>query len=540
MERLDLGRLTGRATEDTQMTPHRTTFRTTPRTSARLRLGLLGAAVAGLVGSTGTAAPAAAAGPEVYPVSGGVLTLDGHGYGHGRGMSQWGAQGAATQGVSSATILDTYYPGTKATVLPQPRMRIVLTGVGKEGRLPTSAGTGDGRYECDSASDSASVRCRLQVVPAHGLTVKDAGSGAKTTLPTTIGGHTVKRWRVVNTGSALKLQALRKDWEAYRIDGQAPTKGPLTFAGTHPSVRYLDGSVRTYRGKVSAVWTGSTRVARVNVVGLEDYLLSVVPQESPASWEPAALEAQAVAARSYSTASRNSRTGQDWHLCDSTYCQVYGGSTLTPSGGTPVAQESARTTAAVSATRSSVRTYGGTVVRAEFGAANGGWSVSGGVSWLPAREDPWDGVVPNSAHTWSTQVQVSTLAARYGLASLDELVVLSRDGHGSWGGRVQDVELRGTSASGAAITVRTTGDGIRATAGLRSSWWKPQAASRAAAEAVQPAAAEAVLPAAAEAVLPAAAEAVLPAAAEAVQPAAAEAVQPAAEPSSPGSATPLR
>jgi len=449
-----------------------------PARPGRARRAVLAAVAVGLAawGGPAAASPAAAApASEVYPVPAArVLTVDGYGYGHGRGLSQWGAQGAATLGVPAERILATYYPGTVATVLPGAPIRIALTGLGKEGRLPTAAGAGDGRYECDSASSSAPVRCRLEVVPAAGLTVSDATSGARQTLPTTVAGLAVTGWRVLNTGAALQLQALTSGWVDYRVQGRAPSRGPVTFGGTHPSVRYLDGSVRTYRGTVSAVWTGATRVVRVNEVGLEKYLRSVVPQEAPPTWRPAALQAQAVAARSFSAASRVARRGQLWHLCDSNACQVYAGTTLVPPGRAPVPQELGSTDAAISATRASVRTYAGAVVRAEFGSSNGGWSVSGGVPWLPARADPWDGVLPGTTHSWQAQLPAAPLEARFGLARLDELVVLSRDGRGALGGRVLTVELRGVTSTGVATTVRTTGAAVSAAAGLRSPWFQPR------------------------------------------------------------------
>ena len=50
---------------------------------------------------------------EVWPIGpGSTIAVDGHGYGHGRGMSQYGSEGAAQQGLTAAQIMDFYYPGT--------------------------------------------------------------------------------------------------------------------------------------------------------------------------------------------------------------------------------------------------------------------------------------------------------------------------------------------------------------------------------------------------------------------------------------------
>lgn len=45
------------------------------------------------------------------------ISVQGHGWGHGVGMSQWGAYGMASQGFKCSQILDFYYPGTKLVTL---------------------------------------------------------------------------------------------------------------------------------------------------------------------------------------------------------------------------------------------------------------------------------------------------------------------------------------------------------------------------------------------------------------------------------------
>ena len=435
----------------------------------------------------GTASATAATGAtEVYAVPADrVLRLRGHGYGHGRGMSQWGSQGAALQGVSAGTILDTYYPGTAAEVRSSGRIRVALTRAGVEGLRPTAAGAGDGRYECDRTSPVPAVACRLEVLPAPGLTAR-LGTAAPVVLPAAVAAGPVVRWRVVNEADGLRLQHLvGTAWGTWA----SSAAGPVEFDDpAHvQQVRYDDGdgrdatyaAVHAYRGTVSAVRVSSTRMVRVNTVALEDYLRSVVPKESPPSWAPASLQAQSVAARSYATHLRQNRAGRAWEICDSTSCQVYTGSRVALPGRAPVAQEQASTDAAVARTAGEVRTYRGAVVRAEFSSSNGGFSTSGGAAWLPAKADPWDAAPGNTSATWSADLPASALEARFGLARLDALAVLRRDGGGEWGGRVLDVELRGLDRGGQPVAVRTTGAGIVAVAplvagkGLRSAWFRP-------------------------------------------------------------------
>ena len=58
---------------------------------------------------------------------GDALVITGHGWGHGVGMSQWGAYGYALHGWDATRILAHYYPGTTLGRTPPPRSRVLLT-----------------------------------------------------------------------------------------------------------------------------------------------------------------------------------------------------------------------------------------------------------------------------------------------------------------------------------------------------------------------------------------------------------------------------
>ena len=58
---------------------------------------------------------------------------------------------------------------------------------------------------------------------------------------------------------------------------------------------------------------------------MDDYVQGVVPAEMPASWEPEAVQAQAVAARTYAAWHRARSGDRYYQICDTTSCQVYGG-----------------------------------------------------------------------------------------------------------------------------------------------------------------------------------------------------------------------
>ena len=419
-----------------------------------LLAAVLGAAALPLVGAGRAAAgpaavPHAVTGSETTPVpADGVLHLEGHGWGHGHGLSQWGAQGAALSGLTATAILDRSYPGTAQVALPSRTLRVQLT--------------------ADEGRDTV-------VWAADGLAVSDAG-GAPATLPT---GAPYQRWRAVVGSPSYSLQSYDgSSWSTY---GGALT-GPVVFTDAAALVRVglPDGTSRGYRGSVSAVRTGATSQVTVDTLSIEDYLRGVVPRESPSSWQPAALQAQAVAARSYASyLADHAPSGRGYDLCDSDACQVYGGAVLYAGSGSS-ALEAATTDAAVAATAGVVRTWQGAAVFAEFSSSDGGWSAAGSQPYLTASPDPYDGVDPgNTGHSWTAALPASAVVARFPqLGRLVSVEVTARDGNGDWGGRVVSVVLHGAAADGTPTQVTTSGGTVAALRswpavadGLRSPWW---------------------------------------------------------------------
>jgi stage II sporulation protein D len=415
------------------------------RTTVRITAGVAVAVLA----STGALVGCAPTASAVYSrPANGVFTVIGHGWGHGAGMSQWGAQGAAAAGVSASTIVSTYYPGTQAAVLPNTPIRVKLTG--------------------SNSSD-------LAVFPAPGLTVSD-GAGRRLALPA---GPSM--WRVHADSTGQYLQRLNgANWTQVPVSGSNRLTSPVRFTDTANvvSVVYPWLYSRDYRGSVASYSVGAGQVMNVLTINMEDYLRGVVPQEASPSWYPAALQAQAIAARSYA-AQQRSTAGPLYDICDSTACQFFGGSRLRSSTGTVTPIEYPSTDAAIRATAGAIRTYGGKPAFTQFSSSNGGYSTAGSQPYLVAKADPWDGATANPMHTWSATLPVTALEARYpAVGRFLRLKVIQRDGHGDWGGRVQSVVLEGVDGAGHATSVNATGDGIYFSRmfgyysdGLRSNWW---------------------------------------------------------------------
>ena len=363
--------------------------------------------------------PASAADSWDVPRSASI-TVKGHGYGHGRGMSQYGAEGAAREGLSWREITDFYYPGT------------TLGRVGGQVRVHISADTTDD----------------LVVVPRTGLTVTDLGTDEKLTLPD----RQTNRWRLVPSDAGHRVQWLDdarwRTWRTLASNG--------AFAGSGDPVSLVTpGGVKDYRGRLTAVPVSGGRVT-VNTVRLESYLRGVVPLEMPALWSPAAVRAQSVAARTYAAYERAHPRSSAFDVYDTTASQVYGG----------VDAEHPASDAAIRATRRRILESDGAPAFTQFGSSNGGWTVQGSVSYQRARQDPYDDWAGNPVHDWSVTVWDSTFENAWpSLGNRRRIRVVDRDGNGDWGGRVSTLRLVGSKN-----TVTVSGETMRSTLGLRSTW----------------------------------------------------------------------
>ena len=195
-----------------------------------------------------------------------VVVVSGHGWGHGLGLSQWGAYGYAKHGWTFDRILAHYYTGTTLGPAKVSTVRVLLA--------------------------SAKQTTIESMTP---WTVVDS-SGTKTMLDPGV----------------LVLKA------KLALTGHPELQPPFTFVGKQP---LIVGKV-PYRGKLSVSSDGKL-IQVIDTVGLESYLKGVVPAEMPSAWPPEALKAQAVAARSYALA--NVTTGRPFDLYGDTRSQVFGG-----------------------------------------------------------------------------------------------------------------------------------------------------------------------------------------------------------------------
>jgi stage II sporulation protein D len=349
-----------------------------------------------------------------------TFTFAGHGYGHGVGMPQYGAEGYALAGGTYQQILGLYYPGTQlGPDTPNAQIRVLLQ----------------------------SGQSSVQVASATGLVAHDETSGATVAVPAAaVVTQAAGSYTVSSNGAPLA-----SGWAGPVLLSPAGAS-PVELVGT----ALYGGSNRTYRGSIRVV-LGASGLAAVNVLALEDYLRGVVPSEVPSSWKPAALEAQAVAARGYALATA-APVGSLFDVYADTRSQAYAG----------IPAETPQTDAAIAATGGQVLSYAGKLATTYFSSSSGGRTanvqeVFAGAQptpYLVAVDDPYDGASPY--HDWSVSFSGTQIATALGYAGT--ISAISLDAYPS--GRVRTVLLDGSAGPKdvAAGTARTA-------LGLRSTWF---------------------------------------------------------------------
>lgn len=400
----------------------------TPRRTTSILVTTLAAstlAASTFVGLGGVLEPAAAA---LRVPKHATIVVHGRGFGHGRGMSQYGAEGAARRGLSAKQIVKFYYPHTRPGTF-RGKVRVLI---------------------------SADTDQNTTVINQAGLKVRDLGSGSTVAVPTSGAIGKATRWRMSSKpGKPARVSYLTGSWHVWRT-----LTGDGEFRAPKPIRLVVPGGPTPYRGTVQSRTStrGGSAPHRitVNKVSMEDYVRAVVPREAFPSWHQAALRAQAIAARSYAAYKMRRPLSNLYQLCDTSICQVYGGA----------AAEVSSTDRATARTSGQIRTYRGKPALTEFSSSNGGWTAASSLPYQVAQQDPYDGWSGNPNHTWRTSVSDATIEKHWpSIGNLQKIQVLQRTGDGKWGGRIEHVLLAGSKGS-----TTLTGDEFRIGLGLRSTW----------------------------------------------------------------------
>ncbi|HTX58988.1 MAG TPA: SpoIID/LytB domain-containing protein [Verrucomicrobiae bacterium] len=242
-------------------------------------------------------------------------------------------------------------------------------------------------------------------------------------------------------GAALALPALPA---AAQSDADpavsAPSQSLRVLLGPGEATPAAQGFLyegRPYRGSFSRLPDGSV----VNLVDLESYLYSVVPREMAPAWPDAAMEAQAICARTYVL--QRSTPRRDYDLRPSEADQVYGG----------IDAESPAAIAAVDATAGSVLRYRGGFASVAYSSCCGGHTEASSEAWgvapiayLMGVSCPWCSGSPN--YRWTASIDFAAIEAAFAaqlapLGELQSLAIASTDPSG----RARAFELRAPAGS---------------------------------------------------------------------------------------------
>ena len=407
--------------------------------------------------------------PPIYSVDYGPVTVDGRGWGHGRGMGQYGALGyAVDEGWGRDQILDHYYGGTTPTIVPDVEIGVRLLSHDSD---PTTVYLSDGLLLVGGIQGPWTV-ISTRVVR---LVLDGDADRYRVLSGSSCGGDFTDTGLVIQSPVA-RITAAWPTGSAHAANGGiASTADGVAYELVDTATSGLDQTLQLCEGPTSATWyRGEIRAARygarqrtVNWVAIEQYLRSVVPSEMPSVWSEmgggagqAALEVQAVAARSYALA--EVRYGYA-KTCDTIRCQVYSGR-RSRRGSDGWDHETAATDAAVASTAGMVRLQDGVVSRTEFSASTGGHTITADFTGVP---DAGDDVSINPVHRWTDEIDVERVGDAFGLGALYEIEVIARDGFGDDGGRAVEVELRARDGNRFVVS----GDRFRREFGLRSNWF---------------------------------------------------------------------
>lgn len=316
----------------------------------------------------------------------------GSGWGHGLGMSQWGAYGLAKDGWGYRRILTHYYSRTKVTrarKVPS-ELRIGLTQGRDKIRLAARAGRVKLRVGRPSSSEVVGT------IPRGGTWTVRVDSG---------------KYRVLNGDGKLV---------GGRLWGGPKRHLVALYRSTGARVFVPETGHSYNRGRLefNIYNCGGCSLRLIAAVPTERYLYGIA--EVPSSWPAAALKAQAVAARTYALA-KVARSGQHRPGCNcalfaSTADQVYIG---WDKEAAAYGEEWVR---AVNGTKGEVVTFGGAYIQAFYSASSGGYTennenVWGGtpIPYLRGVCDPGDYTSSNPRRAWSISMSQSAVTSRLAL-----------------------------------------------------------------------------------------------------------------------------
>lgn len=357
------------------------------------------------------------------------FTFYGSGWGHGLGLSQWGAYGLAANGWSATEILTHFYSGTKVTKIQEhpADLRIALATAEHVLHLTAEAGP---------------VRLSVKQ-PVDGTQVGKIPAG--------------ETWVVRSVDGAYEVRDTAGDVVGGTTWGSESQNLFATYTDHGARVTVPEGGATYNRGTLELNLTACANGCSLRLilqVPFEEYLLGI--GEVPSSWPSEALRAQAVAARSfalYKLRKYGVQPSCNCHLTDGSNDQVY--IAWDKEGGT----DGRRWVKAVRSTAGSVVTYEGAVALTVFTASDGGHTEDLNVQWgtplaaypyLAGVCDPGDYTAANPWTDWTRRFTGAALTSAL-VPFTGDIGAVSGFGTIDRGvsGRIEDAIVRGANGDAA-------------------------------------------------------------------------------------------
>ncbi len=380
----------------------------------------------------------------------GDFVVVGGGWGHGAGMSQYGAQGAGRLGCSAEQILTTYFPGTALGTVAMPERVVIGLGTGVTStRITAEAGTIPWElchYQTGECTDIGA-----QQAPGAVWTVTILSDA---------------RYRITDASGALVFEG-----GSFELNLRA-LLSPTTDVDRRVGVSTTGHTYRWGVLQIDSVQSAaSDAFLTIDIPSMDLYLRGLA--EVPASWPAGTLQAQAISGRSYAT-NRITRLG----IRDSCRCNLL--STPADQNYEGYDYESADARgggswrAAVEATSATVLLADGAIAETFYSSSHGGHSESsafvfgGALSYVqPVDDSRWDLASSNPLRRWTKPVSAADLGAAAGVGTATAVELLEPRGAAGrvgnpargWGG------VRITGTSGSAVL---SGDQVKSRLGLRS------------------------------------------------------------------------
>ncbi len=388
------------------------------------------------------------------------FTFQGSGLGHGVGMSQFGARGQALEGVNAIDILQYYYKDISVDdVRDDKNLRVNIGHLLTLFSVSTATKSGKLQLFAGDIKDSSTAK-PIKNIPAKSLlNFTLLGSAAIPSITSTSG--VVQQ---LPSGTSWTLR-----WSGTRY--LSGVDSILTFKNGNTSTQYRYGEIQIKLVKVAFI---GYRIEVTNTVRLHDeYLWGI--GEMPSSWPFAALQAQAIAARSYAL----NKLGKMKTACD---CDIYGSSQDQAFIGFAKESEAkygkiwkeAVTSTSVNANSGLVALFNSAPISAFYFSSSGGYTESAKNAWgsevpyTQSVEDFWslDPSINPKYASWNRVISQSAMAAAFDLGDVQSVQILAKRDSG------MVTSILGISSGGTTSTL--TGSVFSSRVNLPSAWFDTQ------------------------------------------------------------------